>query len=421
MFILLHILFFDRHMSCVGVVSMFSIYSSCYTSLMVKYIKHTTIGLAMIMKDEIEDFDRIIIDYAEYFDTIYVTITDKKTYEQLKKRPDNNQKVKLSYFEWIDHFGKARIYNQKQIETDYWMWIDSDDEIEGAEGIPAIPKYMDTNNLDDVWLPYDYTRRISLTEGETATWRERVIRTGSRLKWSDDAVHENINAPGDNSENFLSNIIIKHRRTAEQQQSSMERNKKILEKEWKQRQRVPTAYYLGATYKDSGDYTAAIEKLLFVVRYDATSPALKFKAWQLLFDCYIKTNDLEMALFATDACIAITSAHPAPWYQRFTAYRALGHDVAAMQIAEIAMSIHIDPESELAVVLGYDPSLSQYRGPFTVAQAYLSIGGVERAYQLYSRVKEVAPQYIEELSATQKIEWSDIFEKTYYEFINKTA
>lgn len=383
-----------------------------------------TLGLAMIMKDEIEDLDRIVRDYGKYFDKIYVTATEKKTHTALTKKiaknPDVYNKLELSYFKWIDHFGKARIYNQKQIKTDYWMWIDTDDEIEGAEHLPSVPEYMDTNNLDDVWFPYDYTRRVSIIEHETATWRERIIRTNSELKWSDDAVHENINAPGNNNENFLSNIIVKHRRTADQQQLSMERNRVILEKDWQRSRRVPTAYYLGATYKDSGDYAGAVEKLLFVVNHNSTSAALKFKAWQLLFDCYFITGNYDAALAATDACIAIASGHPAPWYQRFTAYRAMGYDTAAMQVAEIAMSIRIDPEGELAVVLGHDPSLSQYRGPFMVAQAYFSIGNIERAYQLYTEVKKIAPQYIEELSAANGTQWSDTFEQAYADFKSKS-
>lgn len=383
-----------------------------------------TLSLAMIMKDEIEDLNRIVKDYGRYFDKIYVTVTDKRTHTTLKKHfsvePIVNSHVELSYFKWIDHFGKARIYNQQQIKTDYWMWIDTDDEIEGAEHIPSVPEYMEAKNLDDVWFPYDYTRRVSITEHETATWRERIIKTTSGLEWSNDPVHENINAPGDNSENFLSNIIVRHRRTADQQQSSMERNRVILEKDWQRDQRVSTAYYLGATYRDSSDYVGAVEKLSFVVNHTSTSAALKFKAWQLLFDCYLQTGRYDAALSATDTSIAIAPGHPAPWYQRFTAYRALGYDFPAMQVAEIAMAIRIDPDGELAVVLGHDPSLSQYRGPFMVAQAYLSIGNTERAYQLYTQVKKAAPQYIEELSVANGVRWDDTFEQAYNKFKSKS-
>lgn len=84
------------------------------------------------------------------------------------------------------------------------------------------------------------------------------------------------------------------------------------------------------------------------------------------------------------------------------------------------MAIRIDPDGELAVVLGHDPSLSQYRGPFMVAQAYLSIGNTERAYQLYTQVKKAAPQYIEELSVANGVRWDDTFEQAYNKFKSKS-
>jgi hypothetical protein len=106
-----------------------------------------TLGLAMIMKDEVEDLDRIVKDYGRFFDKIYVTVTDQKTYTALRKRfpakSATTGPVELSYFKWIDHFGKARIYNQRQVKTDYWMWIDLDDEIEGAEKLPLVLELMD--------------------------------------------------------------------------------------------------------------------------------------------------------------------------------------------------------------------------------------------------------------------------------------
>lgn len=370
------------------------------------------------MKDEIDDLEHIIHDYGKYFDKIYVTVTHKETHTKLlKKIPQPNNLVELSYFKWIDHFGKARRYNQRQIKTDYWMWIDTDDEIEGGEHLPSVPEYMDTNNLDDIWFPYDYTRRVSSMEHETATWRERIIKTTSKLRWSNDAVHENINAPGSSSENFLSNIIVKHRRTAEQQESSLKRNRLILEKDWQRSQRVPTAYYLGATYKDIGDYDGAIKKLDFVVEH-SKSAALKFKAWQLLCECFLHVSRYDEALTATEVCISIAPDHPAPWYQRFMVYRTMGDHTAAMHTAEIAMRKQINPKGELAILLGHDPSLSMYRGPFMVAQSYLSLGDIERAYQLYSAVRKVAPDYIEEVSASTEVQWDTVFRDAHKDFKN---
>lgn len=374
-----------------------------------------TLGLAMIMKDEIDDFHRIVQNYGSFFDKIYITATVKKTHNLLSKyladNPSAAKHIELSYFKWIDHFGKARRFNQRQIKTDFWMWIDLDDEIEGAENLAAIVKYMDTKNFEDIWFQYDYIRRVNSSEQGSIHWRDRIIKTDSELEWSDDAVHETVNAKGENEEEqYLSDVIIRHRRTAEQQSTSRERNRHILEKDWERARRPSTAWYLGTTFKENGDYESAIEKLAYAAEH-SEGIGLKFLAWLNLCECYLKVGNFDAALAVTTSCIAIDPDHPAPWYQRFEAMKGLGNYDLAMQTAETAMS---KKEGKLAILLNHDPTL-HYRGKFAVAQAYLSLGDVERAYQLYSEVKKIAPQYVEEQSR-----WSTSFEQAYDDYKSNT-
>lgn len=377
-----------------------------------------TLGLTMIMKDEIDDLDRIIHDYGSSFDKVYVTVTDKKTYNTLRRRRANGFEagglVVLSYFEWIDHFGKARLYNQKQIKTDYWMWIDLDDEIEGVEHLPRVVEYMIAKKLDAVVFRYDRTNRSSSTEPDPIQWRERVIRTGSDLRWGDKAVHENIYIEG-NTDMLLSDVIVKHRKTAEQKLLSSARNKLILENEWRREPSVETAQYLGASLMDEGDYDGAIEKILYVIKH-SENKVERFRAWRRLSDCYLHLGQHEAALAATDECIAIDSSHPDPWYQKFVICQVMNRYHTAVYFAEIAMSKSL--EGEMAVLLVNDPSLYEYRGPFDVAKIYLSIGNVERAYALYSEVKKKAPQYIKDISTENGVQWNDVFEQAYDEFKN---
>ncbi|RYX78958.1 hypothetical protein EON76_04585 [bacterium] len=169
----------------------------------------------------------------------------------------------MSYFKWIDHFGKARIYNQKQIKTDYWMWIDLDDEIQNAENITRVIEHMASNALDVVWFQYEYIKRTTLTEPRSLLWRERIIRTASGLAWKSDAVHETIDIPDTSRQESLSNATIKHRQLLEHTFVSGKRNNSILEKEWLRTQSTETAYYLGEYLGSVGDYTNAIDKLSF--------------------------------------------------------------------------------------------------------------------------------------------------------------
>lgn len=375
---------------------------------------HPTLGLAMIMKDEVDDLDRIIRDYGKYFDKIYVTVTDKKTYTRLLKKnlqnPTMSRELELSYFKWIDHFGKARRYNQQRIKTDYWMWIDLDDEIEGADKLYQVIEYMESKNLDTVIFQYDYVRQVRLLDPENILWRERIIKSSSKLQWRNEPIHESVNIQSDTKKEVLSQVIVKHRRTMGQMSTSVERNRLILEKEWRRKHRTLTAWHLGATLRESGDYDGAIEKFLFLAEHSANKE-FRFMAWQSLCECYYQTSRYPEALNAISECMAIDSDHPSPWYQGFAVFRATAHYDLAMQSAEIALIKRA--EGSRVAIMGDDPSWYQYKGPFTIAQAYLSIGNVERAYELYREVKKVAPQYIEELSLETETEWDAVFEQAY--------
>lgn len=374
--------------------------------------KRATLGLAMIMKDEIEDLERIIHDYGRYFDKIYVTVTDKKTHTKLVKDPKIISKVELSFFKWIDHFGKARLHNQEQVKTDYWMWIDLDDEIEGAENLSRVLEYMGVKGLDAVVFQYERLRQFNLLEPGKIQWRERIIRTASKFQWSNKAIHENIPIEG-TADMLLNDIIIKHRKTVDQMVKSGERNRLILEKEWQQAPSTEIANYLGATFMDFGDYDAAIEKFSFVLER-SEKKVERIRSWQRLCECYTQTGRYGAALAAADACIAIDPNNPEPWYQKFRAYWALDYRNGALYCAEVAMSKRLD--GELAFQLVHDPTYYQYKGPFDVAKAYLSLGNAKRAYELYRQVEKAAPGYIEELSAATDMLWSKIFEEAYDAF-----
>jgi tetratricopeptide (TPR) repeat protein len=373
-----------------------------------------TLGLAMIMKDEIEDLDRIVYDYGAYFDKIYVTVTDKKTYTALQKSSVVS-KVELSYFKWIDHFGKARQYNQRQVKTDYWMWIDLDDEIEGAEKLRQVVEYMDANSLDAVWFQYSYLRRINLSDPESIQWKVRVVRTASKLEWSDEAVHENIYMQSDINHKLISetDVMIKHRKTNDQLSTSAERNRSILEKDWQQNHRAITATYLGRDFMMSGDFERAIEKFLFVTEH-SVNIALKFDAWENICEGYFQTGNYTAALAAANERMAIDPEHPGPWYQRFAAYGAMGNITEALQSAETAMSKRIqDVEGDIGILLNHNPSWYAYKALFNVARAYLSTGNNERAYELYQQVKKIAPEYIDEQSVATGVQLSAVFEKAH--------
>ncbi|RYX78959.1 hypothetical protein EON76_04590 [bacterium] len=121
------------------------------------------------------------------------------------------------------------------------------------------------------------------------------------------------------------------------------------------------------------------------------------------------------ALDAADKCVAINPNHPDPWFHKFMAYWANNDYDLAMDSAEIALDTR--QNGELTVLHGNDPSLFEYKGPFDVARAYLSLGNIKRAYQLYDEVRKTAPEYVDEVSIPTGKRWNDIFEHAYKNLI----
>lgn len=368
-----------------------------------------TLALALIMKDEIDDLNRIISDYGQFFDKIYVTVTHRKTYLTLRKS-FNSKLIELSYFKWIDHFGKARRYNQHQIKTNYWMWIDLDDEIVGADRLADTVNYMESNNLGAVWFQYDYIRHDESVGPTSVQWKVRVIKTSSELEWSDEAVHENIYIQEGIQHKLISerDIVIRHRKTSEELPISAERNRAILLNDWKQKPRAMTAHYLGRDYVMAGDHQSAIDMFLYVTQ-NSVNLALKFDAWQSLCESYFQTGNYAAALAAANEAMSLEPDHPGPRYQRFAVYWAMGEHKLALESAEIAMTKKVEG-GDVGILLDHDPTWYQYKAPFNVARAYLAIGDNKKAYEIYSSVKKIAPQYIDELSKADGIQWHDVFE-----------
>lgn len=371
-------------------------------------MKHS-LGLAMIMKDEVKDLDRIVKNYGRFFDTIYLTVTDKPTYLTLLNRQSNTKntgKIELSYFKWCDHFGKARRFNQKQIKTDYWMWIDLDDEIDRVENIPKAIELMEMNEIDAVLFKYDYLQNEH-GFSEFTSWRERIIRSGSGLRWENVACHETLNTSKKVKVEPLGDIVIKHRKTVGQMQETITRDKTLLEKDWIKQKSPRTAYYLGSCNMVEKNLNSALKLFQFAAKHSSTNE-LKLKSWVAVSDCYYLMKKYNLALRASNRAIHIDSGYSKPWYQKTLIYMAMNDFDKAIRCVEEAMR----KKSSDYLAYSQDPTLDSYKGLFLAAKAYLYKGDAKRAYELFSRVKEIAPFFTEQ-QKNDSIDWSQLFEEAY--------
>jgi len=207
-------------------------------------VKHATIDLAMIVKDDKEalQLDRCLETIAPFVRSIYITHTGKevKQVEAICKR----YKANISHFDWVDDFSQARNYNFSQVagNPDYILWLDADDLFSGGEYLEvvadsAMEKQID-NVLFDYWYVVDYkdpTEPSLETIDKVQVWqtKDRLIRPGTH-KWVN-RLHEApvpiITSPKAMRIKYTKDIpvAVVHTATMENGIVKMERNRRLLE------------------------------------------------------------------------------------------------------------------------------------------------------------------------------------------------
>lgn len=365
-----------------------------------------TLALAMITNDA-EATKKLITEYEEYFDKIYITVAtvNKQPYNNLKQTSWLPKKVELTYFKWIDNFGKAREFNRKQIDTDYWFWMDDDDHIDNPEKLKDVVKFMNKNQLDVAYLKYDYFQNDA-GEGVNDHWRERIIRTDSSLTWADVPVHETLTAPYARSQRF-SDVTILHHKTMEAIEKSHERNYKLLKKHWEKTQDPRSAFYLGLEHMAKEEYEQAIEMFRFLVQHGGWNEE-KYDALLKIADCFTLLEDDNAALKTISMAIELDPEKPDAYWQKVFVYGKHEKYDKAIRFAKDAMNR--DAPEGLRML---DPTLYKYRGLFMTAQCYLFAGRVKEAWQLYNETKQIAPYFIKEQSEQTNVPWDKLFEEAY--------
>lgn len=342
-----------------------------------------TVGLAMITNDA-EATIALLEKYGQYFDKWFITVADKDK-KQYKKLEGYSDKLVLSYFKWCDSFGKARIANQATIDTDYWFWIDSDDEIEGIENLPVLLEQMKAEDLDAIYMRYDYMKN-DLGESTGDHWRERLIRTKSALQWADTRCHETLLAPNAATARSTDMTIL-HNKGEEELQKSLDRNIKLLELDFKDTEDPRIALYLGDNYVARKEFDKALEKLTFLLQ-NGNWDEDKYRAWLKVAEIFMLQQRYADAL---NACYAAEELKP-DWPDAFF--------LKASIYAEMQKPLNVYENVKTAVLKGKpttlsvtNPTLYEYKGLFLGAIAAAELGKVNESFKMLQAVLAKSPDY----------------------------
>lgn len=163
------------------------------------------IAACLIVKDSAQTIENAIASIRDHVDAICVydtgsTDTTPSILAKLAKQP--GAPIIVEQGEWRDDFAWARAQSFNMVPDDcgWYLWLDDDDIVEGAEHLRAMAANA-APGLDGYVFFYDYAR-TSGGVNQCQLWRERLIRRGTRdWRWSN-AVHEVLTLPDGASPNY---------------------------------------------------------------------------------------------------------------------------------------------------------------------------------------------------------------------------
>lgn len=371
------------------------------------------IGLSMIVKDEVEQVAQILKDLDPYIDKAYITITSKEREKDFHSI--DNDKVDWSYFSWKDDFALARNYNLKQIQTDFYIWLDSDDSVLNPEQIPTIVRQMEVNKIDAVFVPYNYMQN---EEGECVAWqeRERIIRRSHPFQWVG-VIHESLISDGVPSFDHSDSIVIKHNKSIDEVPVSAERNHKILLKEYDKEPRDPRiTHYLGLSYFITRDYDKAVQLLLEHINTSGWKEE-QYRSWCKIAECHILTDNLSKANAAANAAIDLMPDYPEAYYIKVQiAYIQERYEEV---IEWLKTSVVRKQPKTMSIV---DPN-QKVRAMTLGVFAYMKLGNPKQAFLTLKDILEISPDNVEanriykpveysylETKAIELVEWLALFD-----------
>jgi glycosyltransferase involved in cell wall biosynthesis len=290
-----------------------------------------TLSLCMIVKDEAEHIDECLRSVEKYVDEIVIVDTGSsddtkarclahgaKVFEfTAETHPDNFFRDESTGTWCLDNFGEARNFSFAKATSDFIMWLDADDIVDGAERLPTLASSMAKNGQPVALMAYDYAKDQN---GNVICrlWRERIIKRGlPNAKWVNN-VHEviinldfsNAARPGD--------VKIVHRRdvvASKRKNAVVNRNYKILKRlveKTKDNIDPRTLFYLGneARYVDVQEAIEAYDQ--YVQKSGWTEE--RAVAQVSLGELYEAIGDLHKAKKEFSVAVAETPNMPDGWF-----------------------------------------------------------------------------------------------------------
>lgn len=273
--------------------------------------KKSTVALTMIVKDELEAISKLIDSAYLFFDQLIFAVSDELTSKDLEYfvKEKMYKNVEVYYRPWNNRFDEARNYVLDKVKTDYWFWLDADDQFD-FRAIPKIVEIADESGFDEILLPYNYAQD---ERGNCIAfhWRERLMRTSHPFEWKG-WIHETpvTNLP---FKGHKVRVEVLHKNGEEHVQESLDRNHKILLEATAASDDPRYQLYLGTSHHARGEWGEAVEVLDKFIKVSGSTEDI-YRALNCMSECAFHMKRPSAAMqYAMQAAAQIPEYPQAYW------------------------------------------------------------------------------------------------------------
>ena len=346
-----------------------------------------SVGLSIIAKNEVNAVKDIIKKYSNAFDNIYIAGDEEHDKFGALTGQYGDCNVHYYQYKWINDFADKRNFLASKIHDAFYVRMDCDDELVGAENVRALVEKADKTGIDCVFCKYTYAKD---KDGNTAAehWRETIIRKKEGVSWQK-AVHENVvDKNGDLAAVKDVSLSVLHHIDDEHIALSHARNLKILIDEYnrdKSETDPRTIAYIGRSLLGMGHYKEAIPFLLNLVERSGWDED-KYYAYCQLCDAYMVTGQIDAAKEAALFGMKENPSYPDAYLKLAGVY--LDQKMFKEALEWYTVGVRKEVPSTLVVL---DPTFYGYVTQLNIAMCYLGIGNYDMAWKVFATAAKQAP------------------------------
>lgn len=340
--------------------------------------------LAIIAKDEVEKLINIVSKYDKYFDKFYIAYDYDCIFNSNLK---DNPKVELFKYVWKDDFSDKRNFLQSVIKEDYYVKIDTDDEILNVDDLEAVLSDARKNDYSIVYAMYNYTRDA---DGNAIKHkREFIIKNDKSLVW-EKPVHENL-VPKDKKNfkiHFTKEVEIEHIAECGHAEKSVIRNLHILLKEYNkdlENTDSRTICYIAKTFLALRDFANA---KIFYEKHIKTSgwDEDRYQSWVSLALINQEENNLDQAVACCFEAMSELPEYADAYFRLQDIELSRENWEKSIEWARIGLNSKV-PDSMIII----DEANYTWKPYISLAFAYLQIDQPLESYKWFNKAKEKAP------------------------------